>query len=126
MVSNPRPDEVATLVVSPKNAALLLDVGVTRLYELINATEIESFRAGKSRKVVVASIKAYVARQIAAEATKPRSGWTDRATKARLDKKMSGERAARPSRHIPDSVQPACSPKRATAKKRIAAKPHIG
>jgi hypothetical protein len=44
----------------------MLDLGNTRLYELIAARELESFKAGKSRKIVVASIKAYVARQIEA------------------------------------------------------------
>jgi excisionase family DNA binding protein len=52
------------LVVSPRRARLMLDCGNTRLYELIAAHELESYKAGKSRKIVVTSIKAYVARQI--------------------------------------------------------------
>ena len=52
------------LVVSPRRARLMLDCGNTRLYELIAARELESYKAGKSRKIVVTSIKAYVARQI--------------------------------------------------------------
>jgi len=54
------------LVVSPRRARLMLDCGNTRLYELISARELESYKAGKSRKIVVTSIKAYVARQIEA------------------------------------------------------------
>jgi hypothetical protein len=54
------------LVVSPRRARLMLDCGNTRLYELIAAREVESYKAGKSRKIVVTSIKAYVARQIEA------------------------------------------------------------
>jgi hypothetical protein len=54
------------LVVSPRRARLMLDCGNTRLYELIAARELESFKDGKSRKIVVASIKAYVARKIEA------------------------------------------------------------
>jgi hypothetical protein len=54
------------LVVSPRRARLMLDCGNTRLYELIAARELDSFKAGKSRKIVVTSIKAYIARQIEA------------------------------------------------------------
>jgi hypothetical protein len=54
------------LVVSPRRARLMLDCGNTRLYELIAARELESYKAGKSRKNVVTSIKAYIARQIEA------------------------------------------------------------
>jgi hypothetical protein len=53
------------LVVSPARAKVMLDCGTTRLYELIAAGEIESFRDGKSRKITVASIKARVARMLA-------------------------------------------------------------
>jgi len=52
------------LVVSPRRARLLLDCGNTRLYELIGARELESFKDGKSRKITLASIKAYIARRI--------------------------------------------------------------
>ena len=114
------------LVVSVKKGCTILGSGVTRLYELINAGEIQSYRDGKSRKVVVASLRAFVARQIAAEATKPRAGWTDRATKARLDKKSGGERAAISTVPSPNSMQAARSPERTNTKKRIAAKPRIG
>jgi hypothetical protein len=53
------------LVVSPRRARSLLDVGNTRLYELIGSGELESFKAGKSRKITMASIRAYVARRLA-------------------------------------------------------------
>jgi len=81
------PNEVAALVVSPKKGALILDVGLTRIYELINSGEIESFRAGKSRKIVLESLKAYVARQLAAEVTRQQPQWTTRATEARAAKR---------------------------------------
>jgi excisionase family DNA binding protein len=70
-----------------KEAAPYIGVGMTRLYELKNFGEIESYRDGKARKFVVASLKAYVQRQIVAEAAKARIGWTDRATEARMRKK---------------------------------------
>jgi hypothetical protein len=53
------------MVVSPKRAQVLLDCGQTRLYELIAAGEVDSYRDGKSRKITVASIKARVARLLA-------------------------------------------------------------
>lgn len=53
------------LVVSPARAKALLDCGTTRLYELIAAGELESFKDGKARKITVASIKRRVARMLA-------------------------------------------------------------
>ncbi len=53
------------LVVSPDRAKAMLDCGTTRLYELIAAGELESFRDGKSRKITVSSIRARVARKLA-------------------------------------------------------------
>jgi excisionase family DNA binding protein len=53
------------LVVSPRRARNLLDCGNTRLYELIGAGVLESYRDGKSRKITVASIKDYIARKLA-------------------------------------------------------------
>ena len=58
-------DHDEPLVVSPARAKTMLDCGTTRLYELIDAGEIESFKDGKSRKITVASIKARVARLLA-------------------------------------------------------------
>jgi excisionase family DNA binding protein len=57
-----RDDEA--LVVSPRRARHMLDCGNTRLYELIAARELESFKDGRSRKITVASIKAYIARRL--------------------------------------------------------------
>jgi excisionase family DNA binding protein len=45
----------------------MLACGNTRLYELIAAGEIESYRDGRSRKIPVASIQAYVRQRIEAE-----------------------------------------------------------
>jgi excisionase family DNA binding protein len=82
-----QPGEIEALAVPAKKAAFSIGVGMTRLYELINSGEIESYRDGKARKIVVASLKAYVERQVAAEPKKPREGWTDQATTARIAKK---------------------------------------
>jgi hypothetical protein len=65
----------------------MLGCSITRLYELLNAREVVSYRDGKSRKILVASIRSYIDRQIAAEVSRERKGWTDRATKARMSRK---------------------------------------
>jgi hypothetical protein len=88
-MTNLHPDQTEILVLPAKKAAPSIGVGMTRLYELINAGEIESYTDGKARKVVVASLKAYVERQIAAQASKPRVGWTDRATEVRTANRKS-------------------------------------
>jgi excisionase family DNA binding protein len=58
------------LVCSPRRACELLDIGTTRLYELIAAGELQSFKAGKSRKITLASIQGYIAAQLAAQKSK--------------------------------------------------------
>jgi hypothetical protein len=40
----------------------MLSIGLTCCYQLINAGELESFKVGKSRKITVQSIEAYVNR----------------------------------------------------------------
>jgi excisionase family DNA binding protein len=52
------------LVVRPKIACQMLDIGVTRLYELIAAGELETFKDGAARKITTASIHDYVKRQL--------------------------------------------------------------
>jgi hypothetical protein len=44
----------------------MLDCGNTRLYELIAAQALETYKDGKSRKITVASIKNYISRRIEA------------------------------------------------------------
>jgi hypothetical protein len=61
---NPQ-DIIEPLVVSPARAKVMLDCGTTRLYELIDAGELESFKDGKSRKITVSSIKARIERKLA-------------------------------------------------------------
>ena len=52
------------LVVSPRTACRMLSCGLTRLYELIAARELESYRDGASRRITTRSICAYVERQL--------------------------------------------------------------
>jgi excisionase family DNA binding protein len=62
----------APLVASPNQAMKALLVSRSTLYELINAGELESYAEGRSRRITVESIQAYVKRRLAAEATAPR------------------------------------------------------
>jgi hypothetical protein len=43
---------------------IMLDCGRTRLYELLNANELESYRDGKSRKITVSSILERIRRKL--------------------------------------------------------------
>jgi hypothetical protein len=54
------------LVVKPKTAWKMLACSNTRGYELLAAGEITSFLDGRSRKILVSSIRAYVARRLEA------------------------------------------------------------
>lgn len=53
------------LVVKPRKACRLLDCGNTRLYELLAAGELQSFKDGKSRKITTESIRSYIERLLA-------------------------------------------------------------
>jgi hypothetical protein len=57
------------LVVGPRRARHLLDMGNTRLYELLAAGELDSFVDGRSRKITVESINRYISRRLANAAT---------------------------------------------------------
>jgi hypothetical protein len=52
------------LVVSPRRARHLLDIGNTRLYELLAAGELDSFLDGRSRRITVDSIHGYISRRL--------------------------------------------------------------
>jgi hypothetical protein len=86
-------DHNEPLVVSPKRGCQMLDCSMTRFYELLNSGQIQSYREGKSRKAVVASIKAHIARQLEQEAKKEPARWTERATSARMAKKLARAKA---------------------------------
>jgi excisionase family DNA binding protein len=50
------------LLLSPEEAAEVLGVGRSRLYDLIRRRDLVSVRIGKSRRIPVAALKAYVNR----------------------------------------------------------------
>ncbi|HKX78229.1 MAG TPA: hypothetical protein VJM34_06910 [Novosphingobium sp.] len=56
------------IAVIPKVAFDAIGVGVTKGYELLAAGELESFTIGRSRRITVASIEAFIARRLEAEA----------------------------------------------------------
>ena len=70
---NPHFDEFEPLVVSPRDAWRLLSCSNTHGYELLNAGELESFKDGKSRKIIVLSIHAYIARRLSASVSQKNS-----------------------------------------------------
>jgi hypothetical protein len=81
--SSPTPIEPYAYAVRPKVAARLAGHGLTKLYELLNSGELESFLDGSTRLVVVASITNRQRRLAAAQST-PRSSPSSRFARARL------------------------------------------
>jgi hypothetical protein len=53
-------------ITNVSGACAALDCSRNQLYELLNSAEIQSYLDGRSRKVVVASIDAYIARRVEA------------------------------------------------------------
>ena len=57
ILSADRPRDAEPLLVKPADASRLLGCGRTRIYELVNAGEIDSFSDGRSRKITVELIR---------------------------------------------------------------------
>jgi excisionase family DNA binding protein len=53
---------VARLLLKPEEAAEVLGIGRSTLYELLAAGQIESVHIGKARRIPVASLEQYVER----------------------------------------------------------------
>jgi len=51
--------------VSPATAEQMLPCSHKKLYDLLNAGELEGYKVGRARRVTLASIKAYITRQLA-------------------------------------------------------------
>src|SRR5258708_3491825 len=97
--------------VGTKTAWHLMAVSNAHGYKLIEQGEIDSYREGRVRKVTVASIKAYIARKLAAEAAKKDAGGpvrTERATAAsvtsRAARKAAEGRRGRPGTKPADLI----------------------
>jgi excisionase family DNA binding protein len=61
-------DPSRPLAVPPRLACQLLSVGLTRLYELLNTGELDSFHIGRARRITTASIRAYIDRRLVTSA----------------------------------------------------------
>jgi excisionase family DNA binding protein len=59
------------LVVTPRETCRLLAIGNTRLYALIAARELQSYRDGRSRRITMESIRARIARLLAEHSSVP-------------------------------------------------------
>jgi excisionase family DNA binding protein len=73
----------APLVASPNQAMRAIQVSRKKLYELINAGELESYTEGKSRRITVKSINQYIERRLAAEAARRCRATSDRKDQSR-------------------------------------------
>jgi hypothetical protein len=61
--------QLEPLAVSPRQTSILIDCGLTRVYDLINRGELESYLDGRSRKVTMRSIRDHQERLLAAART---------------------------------------------------------
>jgi len=63
--------DVEPLAVAPRKACALLDIGNTRLYQLLAAGELVSYHEGRARRITMASIRARIARLTDAPELRP-------------------------------------------------------
>jgi excisionase family DNA binding protein len=64
MAKAPPPADIAPLAVRPADACRLLAIGNTRLYQLLEMGELESYFDGRARKILLSSIKDYIRRRM--------------------------------------------------------------
>lgn len=64
-------DAITPVAVKPRAAAIMLDVSISTLYELMSASELRSYKDGASRKILVDSIHEYVRRRVDGEPRPP-------------------------------------------------------
>jgi excisionase family DNA binding protein len=62
---------MSALLVAPKRAEQMLGISHKKLYDLLNAGELESLRIGNARRITIASIEALIQRGIQ-DNTKPK------------------------------------------------------
>ena len=65
----------ARLALRVEDVAQLLDVGRTRVYDLIRTGDLPSVKIGGSRRVLVAEVHRYLERLSAEPETAPRDAW---------------------------------------------------
>ena len=64
---------IEPLAVAPNVAFGLIGVGITKGYELIGSSELETYRIGRARRVTMASIRALIARRLAEASSDPKA-----------------------------------------------------
>jgi hypothetical protein len=69
---------IQPIAVAPEAARQMLNCSMSGLYALLRASELQSFKIGRTRKILVSSIYAYLERRIAAS----RGGWQPRPSPA--------------------------------------------
>ena len=114
--------EFGPLAVSPKTAGHMLACGLTKIYELIDSQELESYLDGRSRRITTRSIKAHIERHLAlASQAETRASQaeahnrTDHATAASLasrHKAQARATAKAAARATAESVRPQREPPR--------------
>jgi hypothetical protein len=62
-----RDSDTDQLVVSPRQASIMLGIGNTLLYELLATGELDSYHEGRARRITVDSIRAHIARRLRVE-----------------------------------------------------------
>ncbi len=95
------------LLVRPRIARQMLgNIGLERLYDLLNSCELESFKDGRARYITIASIEAYIRRRLAQAGGAPSSSpaWPP-------PRRHSSDAGAERARQAPD-------PSATTARKR--------
>jgi excisionase family DNA binding protein len=60
------PSAQPPIAVTPAEASRLLSTGITHVYDLLRAGELHGFHSGRARRITMASIHDYIARQLAA------------------------------------------------------------
>jgi excisionase family DNA binding protein len=63
--------DLEPLAVSPRQACVLLNVGLTRLYELLGSGELESYLDGRSRRITMRSIHRRIKRLLKDSGAEP-------------------------------------------------------
>jgi excisionase family DNA binding protein len=61
----PAPQRTTPLAVAPLEAARLLSVCISTIYNLMRAGQLDAFHSGKSRRITMRSIEAYIDRRLA-------------------------------------------------------------
>ena len=92
----------ARLLVRPRTAREMLSCGVERLYQLLNAGELESFRDGRARYITIHSIERYITKRLAESGGPPSSSPAANPPRRGRPPRV---RSAEPAKH-PTSARP--------------------